>query len=226
MTTPICANCGTPTRPPYRPPAPESAPDLDLRPGEPARTTLRSWIITCPGCGACAPDLASLPPAAATVLASQAYKLPEGPEEAYPFLRWAMICEAAGDADESGEALLQAAWAADDAADAASAGLRRRAAALWRGATDEKTALRLVDVLRCAGEFEQAAEQARRVAALELDETAEAILAFQRDRIAAHDMGRHMVSSALRPPARMPHVAHGKAARASGGGFWKRLFGG
>ena len=55
-----------------------------------------------------------------------------------------------------------------------------------------------------------------------LDENSAALLAFQRDRIAARDPARHMISSALRPPARRPHVTHG---RAEATGFWGRLFG-
>jgi hypothetical protein len=56
-----------------------------------------------------------------------------------------------------------------------------------------------------------------------MDERSEAVLAFQRARIAEGDTGRHLMSSALRPPARMPHVAHGKPQ--SGAGFFGRLFG-
>jgi hypothetical protein len=56
-----------------------------------------------------------------------------------------------------------------------------------------------------------------------MDENSARILAFQRARLASGDSGRHLLSSALRPPARMPHVAHGKPKRA---GFWGRLLGG
>ena len=119
--------------------------------------------------------------------------------------------------DDCAEALLQAAWEADDAAEDATA-LRRKAALVWpaRGVESE---LRLIDVLRRAGAF---AEAAARLDALpgRPGETSERIAAFQRGRIAAADAGRHLISSALRPPARMPHVAHG---RPKPGGFWARL---
>ena len=49
------------------------------------------------------------------------------------------------------------------------------------------------------------------------------IASFERTRLASGDSARHMLSSALRPPARTPHVAHGQR-KASG--FWGRLLGG
>ena len=42
-------------------------------------------------------------------------------------------------------------------------------------------------------------------------------------RIAAADAGSYRISSALRPPAHSPHVAHGKRPAAKG--FLARLFG-
>ena len=39
----------------------------------------------------------------------------------------------------------------------------------------------------------------------------------------AGDQGRHGIGSALRPPARRPHVTHGRQAGA--GSWWQRLFG-
>ena len=56
----VCAVSGAVVRPVFRAPAPELAPDLDFRPGEPARSTLRRWITECSGCGAASPDLSTL----------------------------------------------------------------------------------------------------------------------------------------------------------------------
>ncbi len=219
-----CALCGTPCPPPFRAPAPELAPDLDLRPGEPTRSTLPRWIATCRGCGAAAPDLAALPETARATVASPAYRALSGPRGTLPFLRWALLQEAAGDPDGAAESVLQAAWAADDAEDmAAAAALRRRAAGLWGDPADPATALRLIDVLRRAGEFEAASARAVSVGGLALDESSARIVAFQQARIAERDTTRQMMSSALRPPARTPHVGHGKRERR---GLWDRLFGG
>lgn len=137
-----------------------------------------------------------------------------------PFLRWAMICEQTGDPVAAAEATLHAAWALDDAGEDA-AELRRRAVTLFGAPDGLEAALRLIDMLRRAGDFAAAAARANSLSPAALDENSAAILAFQRERIAAADPARHMISSALRPPARRPHVTHGRNQET---GFWKRLF--
>jgi hypothetical protein len=204
------------------------APDLDLRPGEPTRSTLRRWLLTCRNCGAAAPDLAALAPSAADTVASAPYRALAGP--AAPFLRFAMICTAAGRPAEAAEATVEAAWAAEDAGEAEAARAHRlAAAALLAGDAEPRARLRRLDLLRRAGAFAEAAALADAIAeTLGEDEEAARILAFQRARIAAGDDGRHLISSALRPPAHAPHVSHGKAApRSPGlvGGLIGRLFG-
>jgi hypothetical protein len=219
-----CAVCGAPVRTPFRAPQPEIAPDLDMRPGEPARSTLPDWIETCGTCRAAAPDLTALPAGAGPVVKSDAYHALTGAvsEETLPFLRWAMICRETGDAPTAAEATLQAAWAADDAADTAgAASLRREVARLWGEPADEETAVRLIDVLRRAGEFAAAEARADALAKQDLNEAAAQIVAFQRARIAARDIGRHLISSAVPPPAHTPHASQGKRTSV---GFWERLF--
>lgn len=211
-------------RAPFRAPTAELAPDLDHRPGEPARSTLPQWIGTCRRCGASGPDLARLPAGADAVVRSDEYRVLRAGGAAMPFLRWALICERTGDRGGAAEATLHGAWALDDAAgeDAGGAAeLRRRAAALFGAPAGPEAALRLIDVLRRAGEFAAAADRAAVLDDAALDENSAAVLAFQRERIAAGDPGRHMISSALRPPARRPHVTHGRTRET---GFWGRLF--
>jgi len=207
---PRCGVCGATAAPPFRAPAPEIAPDLDLRPGEPTRSTLPDWIATCRRCGAAAPDLAALPAEAGAVVDGNAYRALSGahPEFALPFLRWAMILRETGNRAGAAEAMLQAAWSADDAADSINAARWRvEAAFLWGEPTDVETALRRIDVLRRAGEFDAAAAAAERLAGRVLDQTSESMLAFQRARITMRDIGRHLISSAVPPPAHRPHVA-------------------
>jgi hypothetical protein len=218
-----CAVCGAPARAAFVAPQPEIAPDLDMRPGEPARSTLPDWIQQCPRCRAAAPDLAALPPGAKAVVESDEYRAlsTSGLEETLPFRRWALICERAGDRAQQAEALLQAAWAADDAAvmtDAAR--LRTEVAALWDGTEDVELGLRRLDVLRRAGQFDTAAAWAKVLAGREQEETGRLIIAFQQARIATRDIGRHLISAALPPPSATPHVSHGKRAQP---GFWSRL---
>jgi hypothetical protein len=142
-------------------------------------------------------------------------------EETLPFRRWALICAAAGDRGEQAEALLQAAWAADDAAAMSEAArLRAEVAALWADTVDVELGLRRLDVLRRAGQFEAASAWADRLGARGLDELARTIVGFQRARVGQRDVGRHLISSALPPPSHAPHVSHGKRATT---GFWSRL---
>lgn len=210
-----CAVCATPCRAPFRVPTAEMAPDLDGRPGEPARSTLPRWVMQCAGCGAAAPDLAALPESAAAIVRAPGYAA-----ERDPFLRWALLCEGLGDRAGAAEAALQAAWAAEDAG-------REAGALRLRAAEGQDDPLRRLDILRRAGALEQAGAQARSLAASTAgagDEEAGRIVAFEQDRITAGDTGRHSIASALRPPARSPHVTHGKAANAQGGGLLSRLF--
>jgi hypothetical protein len=223
MSSVQCGVCGAPAGPAFRAPQPEIAPDLDMRPGEPARSTLRDWVAVCPGCGAAAPDLAALPASARAVVESDEYRMlsTSALEETLPFRRWAMICAATGDRAQQAEALLQAAWAADDAAAMTeAAGLRTEVAALWDGTKEVELGLRRLDVLRRAGLFEAAADWAVAMTERGVDEVGRSVIKFQQARIAARDIGRHLISSALPPPAFAPHVSHGKRATT---GFWSRL---
>ena len=222
MTAPnrSCAACGAPARAPFRAPPAEQAPDLDGRPGEPTRSTLPQWVATCRRCRASAPDLQALPEGPEAVTASESHRALSGP--AAPFLRWAALCEAAGQRAAAAEAVLQGAWALDDAGQDAAA-LRLRAAELWGEPDGTEDVLRLVDILRRAGAHDAALAMAARLDGAALDENSAAILQFQQARIAEGDTGRHGIGSALRPPARRPHVTHGRKTEA--GGLWRRLFG-
>jgi hypothetical protein len=223
MSSAQCGVCGAPAQPAFRAPQPEIAPDLDMRPGEPARSTLRDWVVVCPTCGAAAPDLAALPGSARAVVESDEYRMlsTSALEETLPFRRWALICAGSGDRAQQAEALLQAAWAADDAAAMSeAAGLRTEVAGLWDGTEDVEVGLRRLDVLRRAGLFEAAAAWAARMTERGADEVGRSVIEFQQAQIAARDIGRHLISSALPPPAYAPHVSHGKRATT---GFWSRL---
>jgi len=217
---PRCAVCGGPARPPFHAPRPpELAPDMDMRPGEPVRSTLRDWVQGCGKCGAAAWDLTALPPQAAAVVQSAPYRALSGEaaEDTLLFRRWAMICVAAGDAEMAAEATLMAAWAADDAADVTEAAkLRRDVAAQWAEPADLMTALRLLDVLRRAGEFSAVETRGQALAARGLDAFAAAVVAFQRDRAAARDVGRHLLSTAAPNHALPPDLPTPK--------FWGVLF--
>ena len=204
-----CAVCAGPARSPFHAPRPpELAPDMDMRPGEPMRSTLRDWVQACGKCGAAAWDLSTLPAGTKAVVESAPYHALslEAAEDTRLFRRWAMICVAAGDQEMAAETALMAAWAADDGADMVEAAkLRRDVAALWGEPADLSKALRLLDVLRRAGEFAAVETRGQKLAASGatsgatggLDAFAAAVVGFQRDRAAARDVGRHLLSSAV-----------------------------
>ena len=225
-----CAVCGAMVRPVFKAPAPELAPDLDFRPGEPARSTLRRWVAECSGCGSAAPDLAAVGASDGEIVREDpeyAALRAQAPAFARGFLLWALLCQRRGDAWTAAEALLQAAWAADDAEETEWAVTwRRQAAAIWPDSTEIQPCLCLVDIYRRAGEFHQAAAVAETLAEAPLDESSAAILAFQRRLVGERDVGRQLMSSALRPPASRPHVSYQQPRRAAGSGFWRRFFGG
>jgi len=198
------------------------APDLDLRPPEMLRSTLPHWVQECPHCGYVAPSLEEVSESEAQVVRSAPYRtlLADAalPPHARRFLLRAMILEdGAGDLPEAAEETLHAAWAAEDAnrPDLA-ASLRRDAVALYRAgpAVNTDIALRIVDMLRRAGDFEGAGQQAGELGEHDLDEAMAEVLAFQQKLIAAQDDRRYTIGSALPPPATRPHVTHrGKEGR-------------
>lgn len=220
--------CATPAPPPFSAPAPEMAPDLDLRPGEPTRSTMPRWVQTCRGCGAIAPDLAALPARLRTTIDTPAYRALADDAPQSPFLRWAMLAEALEEPDEAAPAVMQAAWALDDANDPeGAAALRRRAAQLWGQGTTVQDALRVLDAWRRTGDLDAARAQAAHLAARPaLEDTDRVVLHFQEGLIATGDTARHLLSAALRPPARTPHVTHGRRpAPKAAPSLWHRLFG-
>ena len=79
---PRCAVCGAGSRQaPFRSNPAEQAPDLDLRPGEPVRSTMARWLQQCPSCGYAAPNIGRAHPAAAQAVSSASFeKLSKGRE--------------------------------------------------------------------------------------------------------------------------------------------------
>ena len=133
-----------------------------------------------------------------------------------PFERWAALVSLT---QAAADALLQAAWEAEDEGRDGTA-LRRRALDAWSAPADAEGMVRLADIQRRAGLLDRAA--ATLDAVVSQDDGVARIVAFERARIALSDTGRHLLSSALRPPARTPHVSHGKP---QAGSFWRRVFG-
>jgi ribosomal protein L37E len=230
-----CGVCGTESRhPPFRPAPPEQAPDLDLRPGEPVRSSMGRWLQQCPACGYAAPDITRAHPAAAEAVRAAPFRalLQESgtPPLARRFLAWALVLEETGALHAAAEATLHAAWVADDLERPELArSWRLDAVALWRGGPplDAEQTVRIIDALRRAEAWGDAGATAEHLAHTDPPEAVAQVIALERRLIAAQDCGRHTVASALPPPARRPHASHQRIAP-RGDGFWarlKRLFG-
>ena len=224
-----CGVCGQESRQPgFRPPVPEQAPDLDLRPGEPVRSTMSRWLQACPHCGYAAPDIAEAHPAGAQAVAAAPYRAliadTAHPVLARRFLAWAHVLEETGALHAAAEATLHAAWVADDLnRDDLARQWRREAVALWRSgpALDAEQSVRVIDALRRAADFAEAEGAAEALAALNPPEAVAQVTALEARLITAEDTGRHSIASALAPPARRPHVTHQPKKRPPEGGGLK-----
>lgn len=227
---PRCAVCGTESRqPPYRRSPAEQAPDLDLRPGEPARGTMARWLQQCPSCGYAAPDITKAHPAAAQAVAAAPFRAlladTATPPLARRFLAWAHVLEETGALHAAAEANLRAAWVADDLGLPELARTwRQEAVALWRAGPplDPEQIVRMVDALRRSGAWEDAATTARALAATNPPEAVAQVIALEIRLVEARDAGRHTVASALPPPSRRPHATQNNVA-ARGAGLLARL---
>lgn len=194
------------------------APDLDLRPGEMARSTLPHQVAECKKCHYCAPDLGEKPEseAAKKVIA----KPMPGDGLAFRFARAAEIVRAdaealAGDEKKSGEKhciaalfFLRAAWACDDEKKAAEAvDCRRECAAELEKAIAVKEkldgelprgmTLMLCDVYRRSGDFAKAELAARRV--LNAKTREQQIAEFQLELCRRKKTDRHSLDEIPRP---------------------------
>jgi hypothetical protein len=225
-----CGVCGTESRhPPFRPSPPEQPPDLDLRPGEPVRSTMSRWLQQCPGCGYCAPDITRAHPAAAEAVRAAPFRalLADSsiPPLARRFLAWGLVLEETGALHASAEATLQAAWVADDLGrpDLARS-WRLESVALWRGgpSLDAEQTVRVIDALRRAEAWDDAAATAEGLARQEPPEEVAQVVMLERRLIEAGDAGRHTIATAMPPPSRRPHVSHQKIA-ARGEGLWAKV---
>lgn len=183
--------------------------DLDLRPAEPARSSLFAWVQRCSSCGYCAPSI-DKGTYRHEIVKSAPYRALLGeadlPELARSFLCSSMIFEQFEEALAARSAI-RAAWVCDDEElhDAAIR-CRLRAVELLRESESEGDALFrdpstenavIVDLLRRSGRFEDAAVQAHE-ALEEAEGTVAAVLAFSRSRAIAHDAGVYTVEDAMR----------------------------
>ncbi|MFC7543454.1 hypothetical protein ACFQU2_33850 [Siccirubricoccus deserti] len=213
---PRCAVCGTGSRqPPFRPSPPEQAPDLDLRPGEPVRSTMARWLQQCPSCGYAAPNITRAHPAAAQAVAAAPFRALLA-DSSYPplarrFLAWAHVLEETGALHAAAEATLHAAWVADDLGkEDLARHWRLEAVASWRGGPplDAEQTVRVIDALRRAEAWGDAELTAETLSASEPAEAVAQVVALEQRLIAARDRaGTRWQRRCRRPPgARMRRI--------------------
>ncbi|MBN2254321.1 MAG: hypothetical protein JW736_01295 [Deltaproteobacteria bacterium] len=184
------------------------ASDLDARPPEPERSSIRHWIQRCPVCGYCAPDIARGDKEMANIIQSADYrkqlKSSDYPELANSFLCWTLIQEEESQYKIAGWTAVKAAWACDDAgaADAARE-CRRRAITLlemarqkgqWfadNAGTEEAV---IVDLHRRSGQFEQAMKLCEERLAMQPDSFIVRIMNYQKQLIGKKDVDCHSTS--------------------------------
>ncbi len=183
-------------------------PDLDLRPPEMERSTIRMAIQRCAQCGYCATDIAESYENAAEMMGQEQYKQQlhseNFPECANSFLCYSMITANDGNLLSAAYACLHAAWICDD--DDFKDGAvesRKKAIALFKrvqnsGATfaedpGTEEAL-LADMMRRAELFDDALAQCENGLAKKPNDSVARVLKFQKQLIlkknaACHDLG-------------------------------------
>jgi hypothetical protein len=195
------------------------------------------WLQQCPHCAYAAPDIARAHPAAAEAVAAAPFRALMA-ETTYPplarrFLAWAHVLEETGALHASAEATLHAAWVADDMnrPDLASE-WRCEAVALWRAGPplDAEQTVRVIDALRRAEAWPDAAATAEAVMRSRPVEVVAQVVAVEQKLIAAYDSTRHTIASAMPPSFPRPHVAQQRIGRGvPKPGVWawlRKLFGG
>ena len=186
------------------------SPDLDTRPPEMERSTMRTWVQRCPNCGYCASDVAAPRPEAAAVVSTREYKRqlqdPSYPELANSFLCRALIESACGDYSAEAWAFIHAAWVCDDTEHLEQAIVCRQRAAEAIARAEEHgqqlteqegagTAI-LVDLLRRSGRLDEARRAIAEHRGTIADEIILRVLDFQMWLIDQDDESCHTIAEA------------------------------
>jgi hypothetical protein len=175
--------------------------ELDGRPIGMYRDTMECWVQECPNpeCGYCAPDLEVDLPNAKECVEGTEYKATLKQEGIPPMMRRfrcaAMVQLHAQEAREAATYLIYAAWVADDAKLVEEAKMMRMMAVnLLTGS--ECTII--VDLLRRAGRFDQAAIAIDRYLGQSgIDSNEQRLLVFQRTLVEKKDAAAHSVREAF-----------------------------
>jgi hypothetical protein len=205
-----CANCRKPSE--HQALGSTNAfgsPDLDLRPPEMQRSTMRSWLQVCPHCGYTAADLSEVHGDLAAVSGAEYRHTTSDqrfPELARRFLAHALLFVSA-EPVTAAHARLRAAWVCDDADQTELAAECRSLAAdcfaTLRRFEDSEGGITqgavFVDVLRRAGQFERAGGECDALLAYASAKgILRQVLTFQRQLIGERDQRAHRVEECAR----------------------------
>ncbi len=184
--------------------------DLDHRPAEMLRSTIPYWVIRCPHCGYCANRVDQCDERSKEIVASEPYQAllkDEGyPAKASEFRCQAYLDSCAGRRREEFWALVHAAWVCDDERCSAQAAqcrrfavrvgleLRRSRQPLFGVNAEDPPGLTesvLVDLMRRAGDTDEALGMVDAALAKASSAQLLAVLKYQRDLLGRRDMAGH-----------------------------------
>ena len=180
--------------------------DLDSRPPEMARSTMRYWVEECPACRYAADDISAPAPVPASFLQSERYRTCDGAGFESPlagrFYRLYLIQSELQDTTEAFWSILHCAWACDDYEDADNAKRCREEAArladrlIFSGDGDmEELMVIRADLLRRSGQFAHVIHDYEHYKTE--DEMFNAVLAFQVRKAAEQDDGCYVTDDAV-----------------------------
>ena len=182
------------------------APDLDLRPPMMQRNTIVAWVQVCPECGYVATEVSDPTKVTREWLQSKQYLTCDGIRFAsglaVNFYRQHLICLEDGDLETAFYALLHAAWACDDADDAANAQRMRKLAVpmaekLLKDGDENQDNLLLMkaDLMRRAGMFDELIKEYSSVRFM--DKIMNQVLEFQIAKAKNKDVACYTVQNAV-----------------------------
>ncbi len=201
-----CSFCGTTDRYPLLGSTNSvGRPDLDTRPPEMMRSTMRLWVQECSTCGYVAKDISQPPHASASLYCGEggwrgiAYS--DYPDLAARFLKLADLQEGVGHTFEAAWSALRAAWSCDDREDEAHATACRQRAIGYFSRTvgqvrmfpKEPGAMEALfaDIHRRAGDFDGAIHWTDTGIEQRPDSAISAVLYFQRAKSMVQDRARY-----------------------------------
>lgn len=142
-------------------------PDMDLRPPEPHRSSMKYWVMECPKCGYCNGSLETSLDTDRSYLESKEYKTLGGIETdnslVSRFVRKALVCLKNRDYAEAMQSYLYASWIFDDEENTEKAReCRTEAISIIENSSlkeDDNFLLLRADLLRRNGEFDKVIDE-------------------------------------------------------------------